>query len=263
MYFFSYKNAQIHYTDTKSKNATIVFLHGFLEDLSMWKPFETLFAKRFRVICVDLFGHGKSDSLSYIHTMDDMADMVFSLMQFLKINNASFVGHSMGGYVSLAFAKHYTSYTNALVLVNSTALPDSKERIENRDRAISAVKKNKNVAVGMAIANLFYEETRDRFLAEIELLKQIAQKTTIQGIIAAQEGMKIREDHSSLWHTLALPKMLILGRKDPVLNFEETKQQILNTDVTLEVLPLGHMSYIENKDELKTILGSFFEAILS
>ncbi len=83
----------------------------------------------------------------------------------------------------------------------------------------------------------------------------------MQGIVASLEGMKIRQDREVLLHLTPFPKLLILGEKDPVLNYDETKEQIENTAVQLITFPDGHMSHLENQDELLAVLLSFFKSI--
>jgi len=212
-------------------------------------------------VSIDLLGHGQTDCLSYIHTMEDQADMVQAVLHELKIRKAVFVGHSMGGYVALAFAELYPEKIKGLVLMNSTSYADSKERKVNRDRAIKAVKQDYTTFVRLSIANLFSEENREKITLQIEKVKLEALKTPLQGIIAALEGMKIRKDREVLLHLTDYPKLIILGKKDGVLNYEENRNQIENTSVELVTFPDGHMSHIENKEELKLVLKDFLKKI--
>ena len=188
-----YKNTSIAYTDT-GKGKAIVLLHGFLENQKMWDKYIASFAKKNRVITIDLLGHGDTECLGYVHSMEDNAEAVHAVLSELRIRKAVFVGHSMGGYVALAFAELYPDAVKGLVLLNSTAKEDSPERKTNRDRAIKAVKQSYKGFVSMAIANLFSENNRERLVEEIELVKKEALKTPLQAIVASLEGMKIRKD---------------------------------------------------------------------
>lgn len=255
-----YKNTKISYSDI-GKGTTIVLLHGFLENKNMWQKFVTDLSPKYRVITIDLLGHGESECLGYVHSMEDNADVVHAVLSELRIRKAIFVGHSMGGYVALAFAELYPQNTKGLVLLNSTARADSEERKANRDRAIKAVKQSFVNFVSLSIANLFSESNRERLSSEIERVKKEALKTPLQGIVASLEGMKIRKDREVLLHLTPYPKLLILGEKDPVLNYEETKEQIENTAVKLVAFPDGHMSHIENQGDLLIVLLAFFKSI--
>ncbi|KQB40973.1 alpha/beta fold hydrolase [Flavobacterium aquidurense] len=254
----SYKNTKISYTDS-GDGTTIVLLHGFLENKKMWKDYIALFSEKYRVITIDLLGHGESDCLGYVHSMEDNAGVVKEVLEHLEIEKAIIVGHSMGGYVGLAFAELFPAKINKLVLLNSTSKADSHEKKINRNRAIKAVKQNYINFVSLAIANLFSENNRTRLADEIEKVKIQALKTPLQGIVASLEGMKIRKDREALLHENLFPVLLILGKKDPVLNYEESIAQIKNTNVKLVSFEDGHMSQIENKEELETILLDFFE----
>lgn len=255
----SYKNININYSDT-GKGTAVVLLHGFLENITMWDALVPEFSKKYRVIAVDLLGHGETGCLGYIHTMEDMADAVHAVLHSLRIKKAIFVGHSMGGYVSLAFAEMYPEMVRGLVLMNSTSRADSDERKQNRDRAIKAVKQSYTNFVRMSIANLFSEDNRERLDAEIEHVKQEALKTPLQGTVAALEGMKARNDREVILHFAPYPVLLVLGKKDPVLPYEDNLEQIENTDVKLVTYLDGHMSHIENREQLQKDLLVFFKS---
>lgn len=249
MKHLNYKNINIAYSET-GKGTALVLLHGFLENSSMWDFFVAEYSKKYRVITIDLLGHGETECLGYVHTMEDMADAVYAVLHELRIRKSIFMGHSMGGYVALAFAELYPDMVKGIILQNSTSRADSDERKKNRDRAIRAVKMNYAAFVGMSIANLFSEENRDRYAEEIEVLRQQALKTPLQGIIAALEGMKVRKDREVILHFAPYPKLLVLGKHDQSLIYDEHADQVDGTDVKLISYSYGHMSHIENRDEL-------------
>ena len=251
-----HKNITVSFTD-QGKGTAIVLLHGFLENLAMWDEFILHLSKKHRIITIDLLGHGHTQSLGYIHSMEDNAELVHDVLSALRIRKAVLIGHSMGGYVALAFAENYPNNVKCLILLNSTSLADSDERKANRDRAIKAAKKDHTTFVRLSIANLFSENNREKLKEEIEKTKIQALKTPLQGIVASLEGMKIRKDRKALLHLATFPILLILGKKDPVLNYHETSKQIENTPVFLSSLPDGHMSHIENKKELLIIMLDF------
>lgn len=248
-----YKGTNIFYTDNGSGN-TVVLLHGFLENSTMWEPFVPTLSKKNRIICIDLLGHGKTECLGYMHSMELMAECVKAVLQHLKVTKASFIGHSMGGYVVLAFAEENPELVSSLCLMNSTAQEDSQERKNNRDRAIIAVKENHRRFVKMGISNLFRPRNRTIFSDEIKEITIEALHTPLQGIIAALEGMKIRKNRVHILQNATFKLMMIASKKDPVLDFETLINQTKNTKVKIVEFLDGHMSHIENKtDFLKTI----------
>jgi pimeloyl-ACP methyl ester carboxylesterase len=255
-----YKNTKISFTED-GKGTAVVLLHGFLENKTMWDKYVSALSKNHRVITIDLLGHGETECLGYVHTMEDQADMIFAVLISLRIRKIVLVGHSMGGYVALAFAELYPDNVKGLFLLNSTSRADSDERKINRDRAIKAVKQNHTNFVRISISNLFSEDNREVFAKEIEKVKLQALKTPLQGIVASLEGMKIRKDREVLLHFAPYPIQLVLGKKDGVLIYYDTIDQIEGTKVELTTFPYGHMSHIENEKELKIVLLEFLKKI--
>ena len=253
-----HKGIDVFYSD-HGHGTAIILLHGFLENSTMWDTALPVLTKNNRVICIDLLGHGKTGCLGYVHTMELMAETVEAVLEHLKIKRSTFIGHSMGGYVALAFAEKNPDAIKGLCLMNSTANADSPEKKKNRDRAILAVKQNHKTFIRIAIANLFNPENRAMFSEKIKAVIKDAQQTPLQGIIAALEGMKIRENREVLLHFTPFKKMFILGKKDPVLDYESLISQIKNTKVKLVEFPDGHMSHIENKDEFLHKIMHFIE----
>ncbi|CDF80988.1 alpha/beta hydrolase family protein [Formosa agariphila KMM 3901] len=253
-----HKGSPIYYSD-QGKGSAIILLHGFLENSSMWNRIAPKLAKKNRVICIDLLGHGDTACIGYIHTMDMMADAVQTVLNHLRIRRYYIVGHSMGGYVALVLAERLPDNIKGLVLMNSTAKTDSPERITLRNRTIDVVKHNYEALVKMSVANLFLPENTKKFEKEIAWLKTEALRTPLQGYIAAQEGMKVRQDFEVLFHFSPYKKMIIYGKNDPVLDPKSIVQQTLNTEVRLVEFPDGHMSYIENESETLHELTQFID----
>ncbi len=255
-----YKHINVHYTD-KGKGTVIVLLHGFLENSTMWKPFISKLTNKNRVVTIDLLGHGKTECLGYVHTMEEMAEAVKAVLSKLRLRRVVLIGHSMGGYVALAFAEKYWNNVKGLCLMHSTATADSEEKKINRDRAIEAVKHNYKSFIKISISNLFRPKNRPIFADEIDKVKDEALKIPLQGIIAALEGMKIRKDRTKLLKSSNFKKMMIIGKHDPVLDQDLLIKQTKNTDVKIVEFPDGHMSHIENKKDFSDELMQFVEKI--
>lgn len=253
-----YKGINVFYTDEGNGNA-IVLLHGFLENSTMWNPFIPELSKNNRIICIDLLGHGKTECLGYIHTMELMADIVDVVLNHLKINKSTIIGHSMGGYVALAFAEKNPDKLNGLCLMNSTALADTVEKKQNRDRAIVAVKQNYKTFIRIAVNNLFRPKNRIAFANKIKDVVNEALQTPLQGIIAALEGMKIRNDRTHILKLSSFKKMMIISKKDPVLDYNSLIAQTQNNNITVVEFPDGHMSQIENESAFLINIMHFIE----
>jgi len=254
--FILYKNTKVHFSDL-GKGSAVVLLHGFLENSSMWNFIADKLSKKNRVICIDLLGHGQTENHGYIHSMEDQAAIVKAVLSNLKLRKYVIVGHSMGGYVALSFAKLFSENVKGICLMNSTALPDSEEKKINRDRAIKAVKQNHKTFVRIAIPMLFSEKNRELFSSEIKEITNEALKISTQGIIAALEGMKIREDYTSIYKSANFPIEMIIGKQDPALDYNSLIEQTKSTNVQVVEFPDGHMSHIENKEDLISNLEQF------
>ena len=253
-----YKNTKIYFKD-QGKGAAVVLLHGFLENSTMWNNVVPKLVQKNRVITIDLFGHGQTESIGYIHSMDEMAKGVHAVLKSLRLRRVQIIGHSMGGYVALAFTEYYPKMVKAICLMNSTARADSDEKKKNRDRAIRAVKHTYATFIRISVLNLFKPENRDIFQDEIELVTKEALKTPLQGIIAALEGMKIRPDRTSVLSKRNIKKIMIIGKDDPALDYNSLKEQAKTYNIKTIEFPDGHMSHIENKKELTYNLLHFIE----
>ena len=237
----------------------VLLLHGFLESKHIWIPFISELSKKHRVLTIDLLGHGETGCLGYIHRMEDMADAVIFLLEKLKASQVTVLGHSMGGYVTLAFAEKRPELIKKLGLVNSTSREDSREKKRNRDRAVTAVKENAERFIRMGIPNLFSPENRSVFTEAIKTITNQALKTPTQGIIAALEGMKIRPERTQILKNLIIPKLMIASKNDPVLDFNSVEKEAEETQMTLSVFPDGHMSFVENKEQFSQEIMHFIE----
>lgn len=244
-----YKNTNLSYYD-KGKGNVLVFLHGFLEDSKMWEYYLDHFSQKNRVIAIDLLGHGDSGCIGYVHSMEDMADAVFTIISSLNLKKVTLIGHSMGGYVSLAFGELYPDYVKRIVLISSTTRADSTERKINRERALDVIKKNSDLFVTMAINNTFLEDAKITHPKEVEKHLETALKISKQGILAAVEGMKSRNDREILLHFAPYPIKMIIGTLDPVLSLVEVTKEIENTETELITIKSGHLPQIEAKEEL-------------
>lgn len=253
-----HKGTTIFYSDQGAGDC-VVLLHGFLENSNMWNDLIPEISNKNRIVCIDLLGHGKSGCLGYVHTMELMADVVDIVLNHLKIKKTYIIGHSMGGYVALAFAEKHPNKVKGLCLMNSTTAADDMARKQNRDRAIIAVKQNHKTFIRLAIGNLFRPKNRKIFSEKIKEIKQEALKMPLQGIIAALEGMKIRENKNEFFKQADFKKMIIIGRKDPVLEHTTLIQIATSSNAEIVEFSDGHMSHIENKKEFTYNILHFIE----
>ncbi|WP_040279452.1 alpha/beta fold hydrolase [Psychroserpens damuponensis] len=253
-----HRESPVYYED-EGQGEAVILLHGFLENSSMWNDLKPQLSKNNRIICVDLLGHGQTECQGYVHTMGDMANAVLAVVNHLKLKTYTLIGHSMGGYVALALAEKNPNAVQGLCLMNSTFHEDDDELRALRKRANLMVQTNFENMVRMSFTNLFSSESRRTHKIEVKKVLEQALKTSAQGYVAGQEGMMLREDKFEFYNNLDAKKLIIIGEKDPVIKGALILTETKNTSIRCETLSLGHMSHIENKEELSYILLRFVE----
>ena len=254
----TFKNANISFSD-QGKGTAVVLIHGFLENATMWKNVVPEISKRNRVVTIDLLGHGKTDCLGYIHTMELFAEIIAAVLKALRIRKCVLVGHSLGGYIALAFAEKYPQKVKGLCLMNATSNEDTLERKALRLRANKMIANNFRNMVRMSFTNLFGPKSKTIFKEEVGLAVFEALQTPMQGYIAAQEGMQLRANRNHVLTDNSFKKLLIIGKNDPVLDFETSLNEAKKTNSAIVVFQNGHMPHIENKLELSNALKEFMK----
>lgn len=260
----TFKNAPVRVFD-KGSGRALVFLHGFLESAEIWKDFVDKLSEKYRVICIDLPGHGKTACYGYVHSMDLMAECVQSVLKQLKIKKSIIVGHSMGGYVAMAFAEFFPDNVKGICLFHSSAAADNELKKKDRERVIKLVKQSKKDLVKNLVPGLFTNKNQKKFSKEISQLIKIARKTSKQGIIASLEGMKERTEREIILRFSTYPVLFIIGKEDPVIPFETIMEQVeLPRNASVEVLDnVAHMGFIEAKEQTMDIIFCFAKLTFS
>ena len=243
------------------KGKAVVLLHGFLESCQIWLPIMEKLKDTCCLIAPDLLGHGKAGVISDVHSMEMMADDVLSILENEKISECLLVGHSMGGYVSLAFAEKYPNMVKGIVLMNSTPLPDSDEKKANREKVVKVIDNEKVFFIRNAITNLFSSENQILMKDTIEHFIDIALKTPKQGIKAASLGMKDRPNRVSVLNSLSGIKHFIIGKNDALIPSDDLIELAQNIKASYSVLNGGHMSYVENEAETIEILKKIINEV--
>ena len=250
---FAYNGTSVAYR-VRGTGPAVVLLHGFLENKEMWTNLENSLRENFTTITIDLPGHGKSDVISETHSMEDMADVVSAILKHLQLHSISLLGHSMGGYVALAFLENNEKMVRQIILLNSTPFADSEERRKNRDRALELIPMNKKLFIPVAITNLFAENNRVKFSEEIKQLIDEANNMPVGGILAAIRGMRDRKDRSAVLKRFNGSKIIVAGTKDEVVPVEDSRKAAKQTGAQLIEIESGHMTLVENVKEISKIV---------
>lgn len=250
----------LHVCDSEQGAHCVVLLHGYLESLLVWDDFVPLLYKELRVVTLDLPGHGISVVTGECHTMEFLADTVAEGLKALGIERCTLVGHSMGGYVALAFCERHPEMLDGVVLLSSTPNPDTEEKAENRRREIALVRAGKkDMLARVAPAAGFAEENRARMADAIEDLTEQVFVTEDEGIVALLNGMIARKDQNEMLRQTKVPVLFILGRKDNYIPLEVAEKMVADHPKA-EVVWLehsGHMGFLEEPEATAKALLDF------
>lgn len=254
----TFKRENVTFFD-KGKGRVVVLLHGFLGSHEIWKKTIDDLAKSYRVIAIDLPGHGATPNFGYAHSMELMAKCVKAVLDQLKLKRYVIVGHSMGGYVALAFADLFPDHLRGLCLFHSTGYPDSEEKKKDRLRAIQLVKANRRVYTTNTIRNLFAPKNLKYLKEEIAFANAVAKKTDKRGIIAALHGMRDRPARDLILGLVEYPVMMVIGEHDNVLPFQQLLEQAENVKnkTILYLEHDGHFGFLESPRESHKSLRKF------
>ena len=249
----------IHYTD-RGEGEAIILIHGYLETSEVWDHFAEKLADRFRVIAVDLPGHGKSDLTDETLTMELMAGLIKDLIGNLGLKRVFITGHSLGGYVTLAFLDLWPELLKGCCLFHSHPLENTPENIKKRNSEISVVQAgNKDLIYPGNIARLFANENLRKFHSQRMRSENIASEIPGEAIIAVLRGMILRPSRVNVMEEGRVPCLWILGKRDNYIDFEKVRSAIrLPSNAELAVLEnSGHIGFIEEEDKSLRILSDF------
>lgn len=236
----------LHYEISGNGKKPLVLLHGFMENTTIWEEMEAHLSKDFTLIKIDLPGHGKSKVYQEIHTVELMAEKVKEVIDALKLEKINLLGHSLGGYVSLAFAEKFPEILESMTLFFSTTVADDDEKKQIRKRSIAVIDENFETFVKTSIPNLFSNNEKDILEGKIELAKNIAKSTDKEGVKAAQLGMAERPDRTEILENLDAKILIIAGKYDNAVKTENLLKIIPEkTNIKTYVLDCGHNGHWE------------------
>lgn len=257
--FFSYGGGAVYYSDT-GKGSPVVLLHGYLESSEVWNGFSQKLSEKYRIIAVDLPGHGMSDCYGTAHTMEFMATAVHELIVHLQIGKVFMTGHSLGGYVTLAFLELFPGSLTGYCLFHSQPFADTPEAIEKRRREISIVRAGKkDLMYPDNILRMFSGSNLVSFAGALQHSRKIASKLKGEGIIAVLNGMIARPSRVSYMEKGIVPCLWILGEDDNYIPCDAIQKKVnLPPNATTVVLnKSGHMGFIEEEDLSVEIISNF------
>ena len=257
-------NKKIGFSVQGKSAIPIILLHGFCEDSRMWDDFLTLFPRR-KIVRIDLPGFGQT-ALQNEHTIEAMADCVKAVIDHLRIEKCVMIGHSMGGYTCLEFARKHGEYLAGLGMFHSHPYQDSEEKKEGRRKSIEFIRRNGHIHyVKQVIPAMFAFDFSKGYQFEVNKLLYNAVQNSPEGIIAGLEAMMGRADNSAVLEQIQCPVLFIIGKQDSAISLEDSlNQTTLPMIADIQILPsVGHMGMFEAKRKTVKMVKNFLADIVN
>lgn len=240
----------------------VVLIHGFLEDSRLWDEWLPLLPPR-RYICIDLPGSGSSELIEHL-SMESMAEVVSAVVEHLGIQKFVLMGHSMGGYVAIAYAEKWGEMLAGICLFHSHPFEDSDEKKEGRKKAVEFIHKNGHIIyVRQTIPQLFIYDYSKGYQSEVNRLIHNAANFKPENIIAALDAMRLRRDRSEVLRNIACPVLMLIGKHDTAVPLELSMAMTsLPSQASIHVFPtVGHMGMFSASRETAKVFREFLNEI--
>jgi pimeloyl-ACP methyl ester carboxylesterase len=241
--------------ERRGRGAPLVLIHGFPLDHSIWDEVTPLLENDFDLILPDLRGFGGSDSTSEMYTMTDLADDIASLLDHLGIESTLLAGHSMGGYVALAFAQGHASRVRGLALVSSMASADAPERKAGRYAQAAQIAEN---GIGETVAGMTSKLSADERVQKF--IHDLMKRQKPAGYVGSLKAMAERRDTLSVLTAASFPVALVHGDADaliPIAKAQEIQSAVQRAKM-FALEGIGHMPMMETPpavaDALKSLI---------
>jgi len=276
---FSYQNKKIFYRAEGSGTA-LVLIHGFGEDGNIWNEQIAFLKNHCLLIVPDLPGSGLSEILddslkmtdegsntvishtSSVISITDYADCIKVLLEQENISCCIMLGHSMGGYITLAFAEKYPQLLSGFGLINSTAFPDSQEKKINRLKGIELMERyGAHAFIKNTIPNLFSKQYKEANADKIASLTAASKQFSTKACVQYYRAMMNRPDKTCILQNNALPVLFVIGKEDVAVSLNDSLQQMnLPQCSYIHILEnVGHMSMWEATEEVNGFIASFIK----
>lgn len=247
--------SSIHYR-TLGTGQPVVLLHGFCESNQIWGVYANLLSQRCQLIIPDLPGFGNSELPPAPFTIDAIAERLWQWLDQLEIKRPVLIGHSLGGYVTLAMTHQRMGSVPGFALFHSTAKPDTEEKKLNRDKVIAFVNKN-GVApyIETYVPGLFFRKDNP----SIKEVYPIAYSTPAETLVAYAAAMRERPDRRKVLEDFEGPVLIIAGEKDDIIPLDSLMDQAIQLRKgRLSILSdTGHMGMLESTTRSVEICAQF------
>lgn len=248
-----------------SDPGSIVLLHGYLETMYVFNELVEALKEHYRVIVIDMPGHGLTDSApadaegNRINSLEFQAKVVAGVLDKCGVEKAVIAGHSLGGYVTIQFIKDFPERAVRAVLLHSHPYPDAPEKSKDRQREKDLITEGKLLSIAaLSIPKMYYEENLRACDEKIRETVELCETHDPEGIKSSIDGLRTRPDNQAVLQHLPVPLTLVYGDHDNFLPLETVaKMKESFPDVDYVLIPgTGHNSFIEKTDEVVRFFDS-------
>ena len=240
----------------------VLLIHGFGEDGTIWDLVIKDLTREFRFVIPDLPGSGKSIMKKGDWSMEGFANGIKTVMDQEEIIKAPVIGHSMGGYITLAFAEKFEDRLTGLGLFHSSAFADNDEKIATRKKGIQFIEEHGAVKfLEQSIPNLFSKDFKTR---NPVIVKELIDRYTNFGadaLVHYYHAMMQRPDRTHILKNYPGPVLFILGEHDTAIPLADGLRQCHMPRLSyIHILKnSGHLGMIEETDKCREILQKFLK----
>jgi pimeloyl-ACP methyl ester carboxylesterase len=271
LHYYDYGEDQLSYFDeckneAKKEQSTILLIHGFGEDHCIWENQIEFLSQYYRVIAPNLPGvHCKPLTIHHSHApnLRNYVEVLHELMHDLHIEKYYVIGHSMGGYIGLAFADYYVNHVIGLALVHSTSFEDNAAKKESRLKIAEFIqeqgtRKFLEATYQNLFGNNFKKAHPDKIQDVIDSVSDISPEAMIQFVMA----MRNRSAHDHMLREQRIPIGMIVGEEDIAVPIEDSLQQtqLLPANNVIILKQVGHMGMLEATEQVNKALLGFIQA---
>ncbi len=259
----TYRDTPVFYDDIGAGGA-VVLVHGFGEDGNVWDSQVEALKNTCRLLVPDLPGSGRSPKGNGAWPMEELAEVIHTILLAENIEQPIIIGHSMGGYTTLAFVEKYPDRTKAFGLFQSSAFADSEEKKLNRQRNIDFIRKHNSLEfLKQSTPNLFGEMFKLAHPDFVDDFIEGYKDFDPEALMDYTKSMMNRPDRTLVLKTYNKPVLFVAGKHDKAIPFEQTMQQVHLPQLSyIHILEnAGHMGMIEEPDQSNAFLKEFIVAV--
>lgn len=258
-------NQMLSYIDEGSINApTIILIHGFPLNKTMWTSQVEEFKGNYRVIAYDIRGHGYSSAGDEDFSIELFVNDLLSLMDALKIDKTILCGFSMGGYIALNAIENHPERFNALLLCDTNCTADLPEAKEKRMKAIESIQeKGLEQYAEESLKKLFAPISLSNQIDEVAVVREMIMKTSTQSLFKTLHALAGRKETCTRLNKIKVPVLILVGKEDEITTpaVALSMHEIIKGSTIHIIDDAGHLSNMENPEQFNYQLRKFFETL--